>query len=364
MFFARTLANYLAPAAPVESNGLFGKKMMKEASSSDNTAHMMNKQKKTKSKKLRQWMLSSVVGGNTNNKKKGPLSSSSSTSTHNVNQTKKKCVTQGITCYNNNNSNNNTVVRSSSSASSPAIIVADATVETCHSIRPVDESSTSGEEENDCYDDADEILVLRPADSFSTTCDDDAVGAITAARLPQVQIAEDDMSSVSIITTADPRRRYSTMVTPQQQQQQQQAMVQEEIPVMVFVPDNSYSSQRTGGVTSSSSIENENPAATIEQQQTTPQQDPIPRHSVIRTDRPLDLSSLESMVSKPIAELDPELRARLQAIQQLSSMMGANHPDVRFSMKYTSRLLYERGDFMGAQVLQDYIQNVPREMGR
>lgn len=155
------------------------------------------------------------------------------------------------------------------------------------------------------------------------------------------RVAEDDMSSVSMLS-ADPRRYAVTM-------QQGQQGPSKDVPVLVFVPDN-YNSDVGLLVPSSSSSSTRSPLA---QQQ----EDPAPQTSMIRTDGPLDLSSLEGMVSASVSQLDPELRARLQAIQQLSSMSGPNSPDVKFSMKYTSRLLSKRGDFIGAQVLQDYIHD-------
>jgi hypothetical protein len=57
-----------------------------------------------------------------------------------------------------------------------------------------------------------------------------------------------------------------------------------------------------------------------------------------------------------LRELDPEGRARLRAIQQLSSMMGPDHPDVLFSMQYLSKHLYKLGDVRGALAIQDHIQ--------
>jgi hypothetical protein len=57
-----------------------------------------------------------------------------------------------------------------------------------------------------------------------------------------------------------------------------------------------------------------------------------------------------------LPELDPEGRARLHAIQQLSSIMGPDHPDVLFSMLYLSKHLYKRGDVCRAQAIEDHIQ--------
>ena len=285
---------------------------MNEAGS---VADLNKRKKKTASKKLRQWLFSVGSG------KKGISPSSS----HAVNHQKDF---GGVAP---NNKSNENVARS-------LMIVADATVETCHSTRPVSETEN---EDNDYA----EVLILNPSDSFST-CDSQRGDA--AATLPQVQVAEDDVSSVSIVSR-DPRRHF--VATEQQYADQQ-------IPAVVYVPDHSFISQQLIEWTEASSSSS---TTHSEQQQQRPQ-DPAPQQSVMRTDRPLDLSSVEGMVSKPISELDPELRARLQAIHQLSSMMGASHPDVRFSMKYTSRLLYKRGDFIGAHVLQTYIQDVHREI--
>lgn len=309
MFLTRSLPK------PSRAVGADQPEKMNEAGSA---VHNKRK-KKTVSKKLHQWLLSVGSG------KKGHSSSSSSNA---VNQQKKDI---GRVAH--NNKSNENIARS-------PIIVADATVETCHFTRPVDES------ENDYIDYA-EVLVLSPSDAFST-CDSQRGAA--ALTLPQVQVAEDDVSSVSILSS-DPRRHFVA-------EQQQQQHAEQEIPVVVYVPEHSCSSQLCVEWTEASSSSCANHS---EQQQHRPE-DPAPQQSVMRTDRPLDLSSVENMVSKPLSELDPELRARLQAIHQLSSMTGASHPDVRFSMKYTSRLLYKRGDFMGAQVLQNYIQDVHREI--
>ena len=196
------------------------------------------------------------------------------------------------------------------------------------------EDTGDTDEKDDGDDDEEEVdeIVLHDCDCYG---DSNSSRQVLAA-----QVAEDDVSSVSILS-ADPRQHAGMM---HQQGQQQYSGRDFDFPAAVYVPD-SCSSQGLGLQVGSANYTNDR------------QQDPAPRQSVMRTDRPLDLSSLEGMVTEPISQLDPELRARLQAIQQLSSMMGPSHPDVRFSMKYTSRLLFSRGDFLGAQVLQDYIHD-------
>lgn len=67
---------------------------------------------------------------------------------------------------------------------------------------------------------------------------------------------------------------------------------------------------------------------------------------------------LEDLVeAQPAArKLDPESQARLQAIHQLASMMGSDHPDVLFSMEYLGKHLYRRGDIGGAEAIQNHVQ--------
>lgn len=83
-----------------------------------------------------------------------------------------------------------------------------------------------------------------------------------------------------------------------------------------------------------------------------------PVESVIKLSGKLDPTSTNGIVSEAASELDPEVKARVQAIRQLSLMMGADHPDVLFSMKYLGRLLHRWGDYAGASKIANHVQNL------
>ena len=180
----------------------------------------------------------------------------------------------------------------------------------------------------------------------------------TARAANKVEDDDDDLSSVSMISDdlATMRRVLDVhYYQPQGQLQEPKRRDDyDDVPLDVFVPSYLLAYARQGAT------------VVLDEDQHVPRlppllplaaaADPTPTMSVIRSDGPLNLSRLEGIVSVPPSELEPELRARLEATQQLSSMVGPNHPDVLFSLKYVSKLLSRLGDFEGAQVIQEYIQ--------
>ena len=153
---------------------------------------------------------------------------------------------------------------------------------------------------------------------------------------------QDDVSSVSALSEVrfSPTSFQATRNSKQQQQE-------DSIPTNIEIVTVSYpevEDEQFGNSSNEDNVETE---------------DPLPVASVIRLSGCLDPTSIAGIVdSEAISQLDPELRARLEAIQQLSTMMGSDHPDVLFSMKYLSRLLYRRGDFAGASKIANHLQNV------
>lgn len=170
---------------------------------------------------------------------------------------------------------------------------------------------------------------------------------------------DDDLSSVSILSEdlAMMKRNFDLYMQRQelQKQKKKDGNCHDDVPLDIFVPSYlmAYALPQQ-----ESTLEHEQfPCLSTPSPSSPANNDPAPVQTVIRTDGPLDMNSLEGMISVPSEQLDQELRARLEATCQLSSMMGPTDQDVLLSLKYVGKLLSRQGDFVGAQVIQGYIQD-------
>lgn len=146
---------------------------------------------------------------------------------------------------------------------------------------------------------------------------------------------DDDVSSVSVISRdfkSSPFRR----IRFRSQRKPDMDHVPSSVPFEVFVPTSQLTEE------SSNTGEDDNCCEDDDDNEPEPVEREAPRFLVS------DTASL--------CHTDPEVNARIQAIQQLSSMMGPAHPDVIFSLKYLGLNLQRLGDHQGAQAIQDYIQ--------